>query len=265
MQIQKPYYVSRIFSDKTVKKIKKKFGKADVVTAFNVFAHNDKLREILKNVEELLTANGEFIFEVQYILKTIEDLTFDNIYHEHVNYWCVLSVLKFFENSDLKVYKVEEVDTHGGSLRIYASKNKKKRLHQSVGQFIEMEKRKKLDKIETYYKFAKDVEQIKIDSLNKINGILSNKNKIIGYGAPAKATTVLNYFGINSNHFEYVLEDSEIKHNKFIPETNIQIKSKDDINVDNYEYILVLAWNFFDSIVENNKFNFKNSQFIKLK
>ena len=128
-----------------------------------------------------------------------------------------------------------------------------------------MEKRKKLDKIETYYKFAKDVEQIKIDSLNKINGILSNKNKIIGYGAPAKATTVLNYFGINSNHFEYVLEDSEIKHNKFIPETNIQIKSKDDINVDNYEYILVLAWNFFDSIVENNKFNFKNSQFIKLK
>ena len=253
------------FSNKTVEKIKKKFGKADVVTAFNVFAHNDKLKEILKNVEELLTANGEFIFEVQYILKTIEDLTFDNIYHEHVNYWCVLSVLKFFENSDLKVYKVEEVDTHGGSLRIYASKNKKKRLHQSVGQFIEMEKRKKLDKIETYYKFAKDVEQIKIDSLNKINGILSNKNKIIGYGAPAKATTVLNYFGINSNHFEYVLEDSEIKHNKFIPETNIQIKSKDDINVDNYEYILVLAWNFFDSIVENNKFNFKNSQFIKLK
>lgn len=253
------------FSNKTVKKIKKKFGKADVVTAFNVFAHNDKLKEILKNVEELLTVNGEFIFEVQYILKTIEDLTFDNIYHEHVNYWCFLSVLKFFENSDLKVYKVEEVDTHGGSLRIYASKNKKKRLHQSVGQFIEMEKRKKLDKIETYYKFAKDVEQIKIDSLNKINEILSNKNKIIGYGAPAKATTVLNYFGINSNHFEYVLEDSEIKHNKFIPETNIQIKSKDNINVDNYEYILVLAWNFFDSIVENNKLNFKNSKFIKLK
>ena len=75
-----------------------------LLQTFNVFAHNDKLREILKNVEELLTANGEFIFEVQYILKTIEDLTFDNIYHEHVNYWCVLSVLKFFENSDLKVF-----------------------------------------------------------------------------------------------------------------------------------------------------------------
>ena len=88
--------------------------------------------------------------------------------------------------------------------------------------------------------------------------MFSNKNKIIGYGAPAKATTVLNYFGINSNHFEYVLEDSEIKHNKFIPETNIQIKSKDDINVDNYEYILVLAWNFFNDIKENNSELSKN-------
>ena len=257
--------LNEFFNNKTVKKIKKKYGNADVVTAFNVFAHNDGLKEMLKNIEELLTDNGEFIFEVQYILKTLEDLTFDNIYHEHVNYWCVLSILKFFEDSELKVYKVKEVDTHGGSLRIYASKNKKKRLHQSVGKYIEIEKRKKLDEIETYYKFAKDVEQIKIDSLNKINKILSNKNKIIGYGAPAKATTILNYFGINSNHFEYVLEDSEIKHNKFIPETNIQIKSKDNVNVDNYDYILVLAWNFFDSIVENNKLNFKNSKFIKLK
>ena len=93
---------------------------------------------------------------------------------------------------------------------------------------------------------------------------MSNKNKIIGYGAPA-SYNILNYFGINSNHFEYVLEDSEIKHNKFIPETNIQIKSNDNVNVDNYDYILVLAWNFFDSIVENNKLNFKNSKFIKLK
>ena len=253
------------FDNKTVKKIKKKFGEADVVTAFNVFAHNDELKEILNNVEELLKSNGEFIFEVQYILRTIEDLTFDNIYHEHVNYWCVLSILKFFENTNLKVYKVKEVDTHGGSLRVYTSKNKKKRLHKSVGEFIDKEKRKELDKIETYFKFAKDVENIKINSLNNINKILSDDKKIIGYGAPAKATTVLNYFGINDRHFKYVLDDSPIKHNKFIPETNIQVKSKHNIDVDKYEYILVLAWNFFDSIVKSNKSIFRKSKFIKLK
>jgi len=253
------------FDEKTVKKIIKKYGKADVVTAFNVFAHSDGLKEILENVETLLKKDGEFIFEIQYILRTIKDLTFDNIYHEHVNYWCFLAIVNFFKDSDMKIYKVKEVDTHGGSLRVYASKNKNKRQHKSVKNYIDIEKENKLDKIETYYKFAKDVDNIKIKSLKKLNEILLENKKIIGYGAPAKATTVLNYFGIDDNYLQYVLEDSEIKHNKYIPETNIQIKSKNDINVDKFEYILVLAWNFFDAIVDNNKTKFNKSKFIKLK
>ena len=257
--------LSEYFSDKTVNKIIKKHGKADVVTAFNVFAHGDGLKDILKNTEDLLKKNGEFIFEIQYLLRTLKDLTFDNIYHEHVNYWCLLAILNFFEDSQMKVYKVKEVDTHGGSLRVYATKNKNKRVHKSISQYVEIEKKNKLDKIETYYKFAKNVENIKVNSLKKINDILSQNTKIIGYGAPTKATTVLNYFGINDKYFKYVLEDSEIKQNKYIPETNIQIKSKDDVDVDKYEYILVLAWNFFEAIVKNNKNNFKKSKFIKLK
>ncbi len=253
------------FNEKTVAKIEKKYGKADVVTAFNVFAHGDGLKEILENVEIMLKNEGEFIFEIQYLLRTLKDLTFDNIYHEHVNYWCLLSILNFFKDSNMKVYKVKEVDTHGGSLRVYTTKNKNKRLDKSVNKYIELEKKNKLDKIETYYQFAKNVENIKSSSLKNIKEILENNEKIIGYGAPAKATTVLNYFGINDSYFKYVLEDSEIKHNKFIPETNIQIKSKEAVNVDNYEYILVLAWNFFDAIVKNNKHKFQKSKFIKLK
>ena len=93
------------FNNKTVNKINKKYGKVDVITAFNVFAHGDGLREILVNAEKLLKNDGEFIFEIQYLLRTIKDLTFDNIYHEHVNYWCLLSIMKFFENSNMKVYK----------------------------------------------------------------------------------------------------------------------------------------------------------------
>ena len=253
------------FDKKTVNNIIKKYGKADVVTAFNVFAHGDGLKEILNNVEKLLKKDGEFIFEIQYILRTLKDLTFDNIYHEHVNYWCLLAIINFFEDSGMKVYKVKEVDTHGGSLRVYASKNNNKRLHKSISQYVDLEKKNNLDKIQTYYKFAKDVEKIKNNSLEKLNSILGAGKKIIGYGAPAKATTVLNYFGINDTYFQYVLDDSEIKHNKYIPETNIKIKSKDDVNIDHYEYILVLAWNFFDSIVQNNKTKFNKSKFIKLK
>ena len=110
-----------------------------------------------------------------------------------------------------------------------------------------------------------DVKKVKSDSLTNIKKILSENKKIVGYGAPAKATTILNYFGLNENYFKYVVEDSEIKQGKYIPETNIQIISKDDINTEDFEFVLVLAWNFYDSIVKNNKSYFKNSKFIKLK
>ena len=256
---------SEYFTDRTVKKILKKYGKIDVVTAFNVFAHGDGLKDILENVEKILKHDGEFVFEIQYLLRTINDLTFDNIYHEHVNYWCLLSVLNFFEQSKLKVYKVKEVDTHGGSLRVYASKNKNKRTHKSIKEYIEIEKKHKLDEIETYYKFAKDVENIKLQSLDKINGLLKEDKKIIGYGAPAKATTVLNYFGLTEEQFLFTIDDNFLKQDKYIPGTNIQIKNLSSVKTNSYDYVLVLAWNFFDVIKKKNKKTFENSEFIKLK
>ncbi len=257
--------LSEYFDNKTVEKIYKKYGKATVITAFNVFAHSDDLNGILKNVEKLLNKDGEFIFEIQYMLKTIKDLTFDNIYHEHVNYWCLLSILNFFENSLLKVYKVQEVDTHGGSLRIYTSKDKNKKVDKSVSKYIEYEKKNKLDKIETYYKFAKEVEKVKSLSLNKINKLVKDGKTIIGYGAPAKATTVLNYFGIDERYIKYVIDDSEIKHNKYIPGVNLKILNNNNKIIDNVDYVVVLAWNFFDDIVRTNKDIFPKSKFIKLK
>ena len=253
------------FSDKTVNKIIKKHGKVDVVTAFNVFAHGDGLKDILKNTEELLKKNGEFIFEIQYLLRTLKDVTFDNIYHEHVNYWCFLAILNFFEDLQMKVYKVKEVETHGGSLRVYATKNKNKRMHKSVRQYIEIEKKHKLDKYPTYLEFARKVEDTKKKSLEMINEIKSEKKKIIGYGAPAKATTILNYFGLNDKDFLYTIDENSLKQNKFIPGTNIQIKNVKDIKPSDYDYVLVLAWNFFDLIKKNNKKKFNNSKFIKLK
>jgi nucleoside-diphosphate-sugar epimerase len=253
------------FSHKTVSKIIKKYGKADVVTAFNVFAHGDGLKEILKNTENLLKKNGEFIFEIQYLLRTLKDVTFDNIYHEHVNYWCLIAILNFFKDSEMKVYKVKEVDTHGGSLRVYTTKNKNKRIHNSVSKYIEIEKKYKLDEYSTYLKFAKKVHDTKKKSLAMINDIKSQKKKIIGYGAPAKATTVLNYFGLSEKDFLITIDENLLKQSKFIPGTNIEIKDINQVKPGSYDYVLVLAWNFFDSIKSNNKSIFSNSKFIKLK
>ena len=257
--------ITGYFNAKIVKKIISKYGKADVITAFNVFAHNDGLKDILDNVELLLKKDGEFIFEIQYLLRTIKDLTFDNIYHEHVNYWCLLSLLKFFENTKLKIYKVKEVDTHGGSLRVYTTMNKNKKLHKSVSEYIELEKKNKLDKFDTYLKFGEKVKNVKTKALEKLEKILDDDKKIIGYGAPAKATTILNYFGLSDSHLKFTVDDNNLKHNKFIPGTNIEIKSLESVNPLDYDYVLVLAWNFYEQIRKSNKQNFSKAKFIKLK
>ena len=162
--------ITGYFNVEIVEKITNKYGKAHVITAFNVFAHNDGLKDILDNVEFLLDKDGEFIFEIQYLLRTIKDLTFDNIYHEHVNYWCLLSLLKFLKIEKLKIYKVKEVDTHGGSLRVYTTMNQNKRLHKSVSEYVGLEKNK-LDKYDTYLKFGENVKSVKFEALEKINKI----------------------------------------------------------------------------------------------
>lgn len=256
---------AEFFNKKTVRKIIKNYGKADLVTAFNVFAHNDDLIEIADSAVELLNDKGIFVIEVQYILNTINDLTFDNIYHEHLNYWSVSSLINLMKKTKLKIIKVEKIDTHGGSIRVYCSPDKKQRAHKSVKIFLNNEIKEGIYKFETYKKFAKDVNDVKIKSIINIENILKKNHKIIGYGSPAKATTILNYFGIDEEQIKYVIDDNQLKHEKFIPGTQIQIKSLKKVNPDEYNNVLVLAWNYYNQIVQSNKKIFKNAKFIKLK
>mgnify|MGYP001191287496 CR=1 FL=1 len=253
------------FDEKTVSKIINQFGKADLITAFNVFAHSDGLKKILLNANKLLKKEGKFIFEVQYLLNTIKDLTFDNIYHEHVNYWCLLSLQEFFKDSEFKIYKVEKIDTHGGSIRVYSTKNLNKRVHKSVKSMLDKEKAYGLHNLSTYINFSKRVNISKEKSRNMLSLIKKSGGKIIGYGAPAKATTVLNYFGITDQEIEFTIDDNKLKQNKYIPGTNIEILNFNKIDSEKYDYVLVLAWNFFKIIKEKNKTKFNKAKFIKLK
>ena len=173
--------------------------------------------------------NGTFIIEVQYLLDTIKDLTFDNIYHEHVNYWSVISLNNFFTRLGLYITKVEHVDTHGGSIRVYINRNDVVK-DSSVSEFIKNEEEFGLTKYSTYLEFAKRVQNAKAN-VNKHIVFLKNKGlTLVGYGSPAKATTSLNYYGITSNEISYIIEDNKLKHNKILPGVKIPIFSKDKIN-----------------------------------
>ena len=243
---------------KNLKKIKKN---ADLITASNVFAHSDKLKEMAECMLSLLSKKGTIVIEVQYLMNTLKELTFDNIYHEHYNYWSLTSLTNFFNKLDAKIFKSEKTDTHGGSLRIYIKKDKKVKIDSSVKKMLKEEEDYGIKKFETYKKFGEQVYKIRENVIKNISNLKKNKKKIIGYGAPAKATTALNFFGIK-NEIDFIVEDNELKHNMFVPGVNIPIKNKSQIK-DKDNILLVLAWNFYNSIKENN-LNLSN-QFINIK
>tara|TARA_A100000164_G_scaffold11018_2_gene9411 strand:+ start:2739 stop:5282 length:2544 start_codon:yes stop_codon:yes gene_type:complete len=239
--------VNCFLSLKNLKKIKKN---ADVILASNVFAHSDNLKEMADCMLKLLSNKGSIVIEVQYLLNTLKDLTFDNIYHEHYNYWSLTSLVNFFDQFKAKIVKAERIDTHGGSLRIFIKKDKNTKIDKSVSNLLKEEEKFGLKKYKTYQKFGEKIYEIKNNVKKNIEKLRNGNKRLIGYGSPAKATTALNFFGV-SNEIEFIVEDNKLKHGKFIPGVKIPIVGKENI-LNKNSTILVLAWNFFVDIKENN-------------
>ena len=232
---------------KNLKKIKKN---ADIILASNVFAHSDKLKEMAECMFAILSKKGIIIIEIQYLLNTLKDLTFDNIYHEHYNYWSLTSLKNFFTQFESTIFRVEKINTHGGSLRIYVKKGQKIKIEKNVKDILKEEENFGLKKVETYKNFGEKVYQIRKNVIKNLKKLKKTNKTIIGYGSPAKATTALNFFGL-TNEIDFVVEDNKLKHGKFIPGVKIKIKHKSSIPK-NKSIILVLAWNFFNEIKKNN-------------
>ena len=233
---------------KNIKNIKKN---ADLILASNVFAHSDNLKEMAECMIQLLSKKGTIIIEVQYLMNTLKDLTFDNIYHEHYNYWSLTSLINFFKQFQVKIFKVEKIDTHGGSIRIFIKKDKKVKIEKSVRELIRKEENFGIKKFKTYKDFGEKVYKIRENVIKNLNNLKKNGETIIGYGAPAKATTDLNFFGINKE-IDHIVEDNKLKHKKFVPGVKIPIYSKKKIS-SKKSIILVLAWNFYDEIKKDNQ------------
>ena len=234
---------------------------AELILASNVFAHSDDLKSMTECMLKLLSKKGTLVIEIQYLLNTLKDLTFDNIYHEHYNYWSLTTLVYFFNKFNAKIFKVEKIPTHGGSLRIYVSKNPKNRTDTSVYKILKEEINFGIKNYKTYEKFGKKINELKDNVIQNIKKLKKN-NTIIGYGSPAKATTALNFFGINKDFVDFVIEDNKLKINKLIPGVNIPIFSKEKIK-EKKPIVIVLAWNFFKEIKKNNS-NLSN-KFINIK
>ncbi len=246
--------INDFFNEKVVDEIIKRKGKADVVTATNVFAHIDDIDSVVENVKSLRKDEGIYVIEIQYFADTIETMTFDNVYHEHMSYYTLSSLDFFFKKHNMKVFIVERVPTHGGSLRVFAAKNgSKHKVHESIKKLLDYEKSIGIDDFETYRKFGQEVYGVRDKLVDYIKNIKKQNKSIAAYGAPAKGNTLLNFCNIGKNYIEYIVEDNPLKQGLYAPGTHIPVVSSKMLDENLPDYILILAWNFADEILEKTK------------
>ena len=243
--------ICSFWSIETADEILKKYGKAGMITATNVLAHVNDLNEFLKAVTILLNKEGLFVVEVPYLYDIFKKNEFDTIYHEHLSYLLVKPLKRLYEKHGLKIIYIEKYPIHGGSLRIYASKNKPK--SNNVQYFLNFEDKNKLYNIETYKNFDKKVKKIKNDLLNLLKNIKSKNKKVVAYGASAKGSTLLNVCGINKDLISFIVDDTPEKQNKFAPGSKIPIKNASYFEKEKSHYIILLAWNFAEELIQKTK------------
>ena len=229
---------------------------ADVIVASNVFAHVESIQMFLAHVEHILKPSGTLILEVQYLADMIKDLSFDNIYHEHVYYFTVESMINVLSRSEFYIWKIRHVNTHGGSLRVYAKREmvapSQKELR-TIEPFIAGESDAMLDFHDTYVEFEKKVQGRLQKFRHAVRKLRQNKKIVAAYGAPAKASTLLNSAGLNVNDIAYIVDDNPLKQGLFVPKAMIPIRSSDYMKEVPPDYLVLFAWNYANEIEENLK------------
>ena len=242
------------FNSKLSMKLKKKFKQFDFIFARNVVAHVPNPNEIFKGADNLLTEKGVFIIEVPHFLKIYKFNQYDNIFHEHVGYHSLKSIIDLSENNNLKVFDVEEIDSQGGSIRCYICK---KNYLRSVTKRVKLilSKERKLGLMSSIklkqFKF-KIVNHIR--KMKKIIAKLKNEKKNVSiYGASGKGQALMQYCNINNKTINYVFDKSTLKQNCFTPGTNIKILNPKYLNISKTKYLLILSWNIKKEIINQEK------------
>lgn len=229
----------------------RKKGRAKIVTGTNVFAHIDDKQELIESLKILLDDGGVFIIEVPYLVDLIENLEYDTIYLDHLEYLSLKPLIKFFNKYGFEIFDVEKHEIHGNSIRIFVSKKNIMNISENVYNFLTLEKEKGIYKKEFLDEFARKVKQHKKEFLELIYELKKQNKNIVGISAPAKGNTLLNYCKIHNYFLDYMTEKSGIKLNHFTPGMHIPIIEEENLLKDKIDYGILFAWNFADEIIKN--------------
>ena len=225
---------------------------ADLIVANNVLAHAPDISNFVRGFSILLKANGVATFEFPHIMQLVAHNQFDTIYHEHYSYLSLTAVKEIFDNANLRVFDVEELSTHGGSLRVYACR--KDSLHHNseskrVKELLAAEQKAGITTESYYYAFQQKVNDLKDDFLTFLISSKKNGRRIAAYGAAAKGNTLLNYAGIRPDLIPFVVDRNPAKQGKFLPGSRIPVVSEDLLHKEKPDYVIVLPWNIKEEIM----------------
>ena len=246
----------KFFGTRTALEMKQEGRQADLLVGNNVLAHVPNLNDFVAGIKIVLKAEGVVTMEFPHLVRLMEDGLFDTIYHEHFSYFSLLTVQQVFAKHGLVLFDVEEVPTHGGSLRIYGrhAEHDALRVGSRVTELKQREKALNLDRLEPYLKFSGRVTQAKRNLLKFLIDAKDAGKVIAAYGAPAKGNTLLNYCGIRTDFIDYTMDRSPHKQGQYLPGSHIPILAPDAAKETKPDYLLILAWNLKDEIMEQMRF-----------
>jgi SAM-dependent methyltransferase len=246
--------LAAFFSPKLAAEIRAQYGAASVITGNNVFAHIDNLEAIVEGIRTLLAPGGVFIFEVSYLVDVFEKTLFDTIYHEHLDYHSVKPLVPFFKRLGMELIEAVRVGSHGGSLHGVAQlKGGPHPVGKSVAEAIAAEEKLGLDRGETFRQFGQNINSLKTDLGKLLRELKAKGKKIAGFGAPAKATTLMYHFGIGPDLIDFIVDDSPLKQNLFTPGYHVPVVPSSVMYERKPDYVLILAWNFAGPILKSHR------------
>ncbi|MFN9949737.1 MAG: methyltransferase domain-containing protein [Bacteroidota bacterium] len=243
--------VTEFFGTVLAEELTKKGVLADLLIGNNVLAHVPNINDFVAGMKRILTPNGTITMEFPHLIQMINQNQFDTIYHEHFSYLSLFTVKKIFFQQGLEIYDVDEISTHGGSLRIYAKHldDTSKQVSTSVSDLVSKEKLLGVDTL-TYYKdFNTNVDQIKIDFLSFLIEQKKNGKKVVGYGAAAKGNTLLNYCGVKKDLISFVVDANPNKQGKYLPGSHIPVVSEDLLKQFQPDFVVIFPWNLSAEIM----------------
>jgi SAM-dependent methyltransferase len=245
--------IVEFFGLKTAKELVTKKKHADLLIGNNVLAQVPNLNEFVESMKTLLKPSGVINMEFPHLMRLMDRNQFDTIYHEHFSYFSFITVEKVFAAHGLTIYDIEELPTHGGSLRIYAchAEDESKPVTPRVKELKDSEVSEGFANLEKYFSFAEKVRETKRNFLSFLINLKRNGKSIVGYGAPGKGNTLLNYCGIRTDFLDYTVDRNPYKQGKFLPGTRIPIFHPDRIKETKPNYVLILPWNIKEEIINH--------------